>query len=111
MNLYWVTTECHDEDWFVIAYDTLDAECFFEDYEGFNPGDSTATFVTKVPPSMQVKTSHPTMQQLVQLGGNILQSEGVRQVEFNGKVYTEGTLQAVIDAALEHQQIASGGRA
>jgi len=34
MNLYWVTTEDHAEDWFVVANNAKEAATFHEDVEG-----------------------------------------------------------------------------
>ena len=42
MILYWVTTDDHDEDWFVLAPSPEEATQYFENYEGYNPGDAEA---------------------------------------------------------------------
>ena len=42
MELFWVTTEDHDEDWFVVASSAEEASRFHEDAEGYDPGDATA---------------------------------------------------------------------
>lgn len=35
MNLYWVTTEDHAEDWFVLARNAKEAGTLHEDMEGY----------------------------------------------------------------------------
>ena len=37
--LYWVTTDDHGEDWFVIAGSQEEAVRFHEQEEGYDPGD------------------------------------------------------------------------
>lgn len=49
LRLYWVTTEDHDEDWFVLAPDGATACAFFEAYEGYDPDTAEEEFVTAVP--------------------------------------------------------------
>ncbi|UJR84281.1 hypothetical protein [Sandaracinus amylolyticus] len=51
--LYWCETRDHDEDWFVIASSGLLAEHFFERYEGYDPGDCTASWVADVPDGLR----------------------------------------------------------
>ncbi len=49
LRLYWVSTEDHDEDWFVLAPDG-DAACrYFEDFEGYDRDDAVEDFVADVP--------------------------------------------------------------
>ena len=43
MKLYWVTTEDHDEDWFIVASSPEEASKYHEDMEGYVPGDADAT--------------------------------------------------------------------
>ena len=42
MKLFWITTDDHDEDWFVVASSSTEASQYFENYEGYNPGDAEA---------------------------------------------------------------------
>ena len=42
MKLFWVTTDDHDEDWFVVASSPIEASQYFGNYEGYGPGDSNA---------------------------------------------------------------------
>jgi len=45
MNLYWVTTEDHAEDWFIVANNPQEAATFHEEMEGYDPGDATAEMI------------------------------------------------------------------
>jgi len=42
VNLYWVTTDDHDEDWFILARTGRTAESYHIQYEGYEPGDTRA---------------------------------------------------------------------
>lgn len=52
LNLYWVTTDDHDQDWFVIAASRRAAEKWFEDYEGYDQYPAAAELIMKVPPEI-----------------------------------------------------------
>jgi hypothetical protein len=45
VNLYWVTTDDHDEDWFILARTGRAAECYHIEYEGYEPGDARAELI------------------------------------------------------------------
>jgi hypothetical protein len=49
MNLYWVTTEDHAEDWFIVAHNGKEAATFHEDAEGYDLGDATAEMILEIP--------------------------------------------------------------
>jgi len=40
VNLCWVTTDDHDEDWFILAKTRRAAESYHIEYEGYEPGDA-----------------------------------------------------------------------
>jgi hypothetical protein len=40
VNLYWVTTDDHDEDGFILARTGRTAESYHIQYEGYEPGDA-----------------------------------------------------------------------
>lgn len=92
MNLYWITTEDHEEDWFIIATNVAEAEKFFEKYEDYNPGDATAEAIMAIPEKVRVryKAHHPHERVIRQLGGTYLQ-ESPRTVQLNGRTFQEGT--------------------
>ena len=45
MNLYWVETDDHDEDWFIVAGSSEAAEKWFELAEGYDPSDACSVKV------------------------------------------------------------------
>ena len=49
MKLYWVTTEDHEEDWYVVAISAKEAAKFHEDMEGYDPGDAIAEALLDIP--------------------------------------------------------------
>ena len=48
MNLYWVITENHDEDWFVKAHDSDGLKDFYEKTERYNKGMAVAKPVMEI---------------------------------------------------------------
>lgn len=48
VNLYWVTTDDHDEDWFILARTSRTAESYHIQYEGYEPGEARAEFILRV---------------------------------------------------------------
>lgn len=53
LYLYWVTTEDHDEDWFIVAHSFEEAQEMHENYEGYDPGDAFAEEIMPVPAHLQ----------------------------------------------------------
>ena len=47
VNLYWVTTDDHDEDWFILATTGRTAETYHIQYEGYEPGDARAELILR----------------------------------------------------------------
>jgi epoxide hydrolase len=47
VNLYWVTTDDHDEDWFILAKTRWSAEGYHIKYEGYEPGDARAELILR----------------------------------------------------------------
>lgn len=102
MNLYWVTTKDHDEDCFVIAQRKRSAEIFFEDYEGYDPGNATAEKILTIPDDLGVKkTGWIDVELLKTLGGKILHYDSPMVVEISGRKFVEGGLQAIQDTVID----------
>ncbi len=97
MNLYWVTTEDHHEDWFIIASSPEEACKFHENNEGYNPGDAKAEKVLSIPSAISMETGWPSEELLIQLGGKHIRKDNGRVVEINGRKFSEGMLQSLID--------------
>jgi hypothetical protein len=98
MILYWVTTEDHDEDWFVLAPSPEEATQYFENYEGYNEGDAEAEEIIGISDDLQLETGWPDKELLKKLGFVYLSNEDdhTRVVEFYGRKFIEGEMEAII---------------
>ena len=47
VKLYWVTTDDHDEDWFILARTIRTAESYHIQYEGYEPGEARAELILR----------------------------------------------------------------
>ncbi|MEA3451535.1 MAG: hypothetical protein U9Q83_06480 [Bacteroidota bacterium] len=100
VNLYWCTTPCESENWFVFAKTKKQASQWFEDEEGFDTSYADAEFICEVPnfpdkPEERDRSEFPDWAQipdLVKLGFKIVQEDEPRKVEYNGQIYEEGDL-------------------
>jgi hypothetical protein len=107
-KLYWCTTPDHDEDWFVIARDTIEAQQFHVEAEGYDEDDATAELVCVLPASAQ-NVDAPAwpdestlracgaefLPNVPQDGQNALRHQigsGARVVRLRGRVYAEGDI-------------------
>jgi len=99
MILYWVTTEDHDEDWFVLAASPVEATQYFENYEGYNQGDAEAEEIIGISDDLRLETGWPDKELLEKLGFIYLSNEDehTRVVEFMGRKFVEGSLEAIIN--------------
>ena len=103
MNLYWVETEDHSEDWFIAAQGERQATAFHEEAEGYDPGDASAFLVTAIPDGVapdligedegEVEVGWPSLELLRQCGGRILRDDTPRIVEIAGQRFCEGLLE------------------
>lgn len=96
MKLYWVTTEDHDEDWFVIAINAKKAAEFHEKMEGYNQGDAKAEAILNIPKEITAEIGWPSDGILKVLGATILCGSPTRVVEISGRKFCEGLLDATI---------------
>lgn len=99
MYLFWVETEDHGEDWFVVAKNAVDACAFFEEYEGYPEGTASARLCSETVLADDIASGDeaywPEQQQLEELGAVMKYNHGgVRVVELNGETYAEGLLQS-----------------
>ncbi len=102
VKLYWVTTADHDEDWFIVAVSARQARAYHEHYEGYGAGDARARLIVRdvrlnkftngKPPC------HAQMRELMALGFEDAGSvPDRRKVRFEGKTYTEGILESIVE--------------
>lgn len=96
MNLYWVTTEDHHEDWFIIASSSEEACAFHENNEGYNPGDAKAEKVLSIPKNIFAEIGWPSEELLIELGAKFLQNDKSRVVLIEGRKFSEGMLESLI---------------
>ena len=98
MNLYWVTTEDHAEDWFVLANSAKEAATFHEDAEGYAIGDATAEMILKIPDGITANSGWrwPSDAILKSCGAKFLSEAPTRVVEIGNRQFCEGLLQSTI---------------
>lgn len=93
MKLYWVKTEDHDEDWFIVATSVTEAARLHEDMEGYDYGMAEAMQVLKIPEGIKAERGWPTKELLIELGGEYVREEHPIIVKINGEEFTEGALE------------------
>ena len=96
MDLYWVTTEDHHEDWFIVASSAEEACKFHEDSEGYDQGEAKAEKVLRIPDDKLIDPGWPSEELLIELGGQFIQKDNVRVVEIEGRTFSEGMLESLI---------------
>jgi hypothetical protein len=98
MNLYWVTTLDHDEDWFVIAETAEEATTFHEDAEGYEPGDAAAELVMEIPPGVEADPGWPS-EEVLEACGAIIEKKGYTRIVRIGEwTFCEGLMESEIRA-------------
>lgn len=96
MKLYWAKTRNGYENWFVVAKNKKEAEEYHELAEGFGSGDATAKLICDISNNLIKKykleeANWPSHELIRELGGIIITESCPRRVNFNGKIYKEGT--------------------
>jgi hypothetical protein len=99
MKLYWVTTEDHDEDWFIVASSPQEATQYYENMEGYDPGDAKAEEILDIPENVPVE-KRLILQKLIRdiKVNNIMkhyQSEIPNMIDDIDKLYEDCRLKAV----------------
>ncbi|MCP4492690.1 MAG: hypothetical protein GY820_36085 [Gammaproteobacteria bacterium] len=96
MQLYWATTEDHDEDWFIVASSANEAARFHENMEGYNIGDAAAEAVVDIPEGMLAEAGWPPDELLLALGATFVSESDIRVVDICGRRFCEGMLEATL---------------
>jgi len=96
MRLYWVETEDHCEDWFIVARNHEEAQTFHEQNEGYLPGDAAAEEILAVPDGVVTKTGWPSEEVLLAAGAEFIDQGDARVVQINGRRFCEGLLEQTI---------------
>jgi uncharacterized protein CbrC (UPF0167 family) len=98
MNLYWVTTDDHAEDWFIVASSAQEAATFHEDAEGYDYGDATAEMIVEIPKGIDASTGWPSDEVLKSCGAKFLSKAPARVVEIGDLRFCEGLMESTIRA-------------
>jgi len=93
-KLYWVETDDHAEDWFIVARTAREARRFHEEQEGYDRGDARSTLVMTL--AEGAKEGWPRLEALAEYGLNVLRSKQPRVVEYQGRRYAEGGLEYTV---------------
>lgn len=96
MKLYWVTTEDHCEDWFIVAGNAKEAAKLHERMEGYDTGDATAEAVLDISEEISAEKGWPPEELLEALGAKFIYEGSARVVEISGRKYCEGLLESTI---------------
>jgi len=96
MKLYWVTTEDHAEDWFVLANSAEEAATFHEDAEGYAPRNATAELILEIPRWVTANAGWPSDDVLKACGAKFLSEAPTRLVEISDRKFSEGLLESTI---------------
>ena len=96
MKLYWVTTEDHHEDWFIVASTKEEACKLHEELEGYEPGDANSQEILTIPDNISAELGWPSDDLLFSVGATFIQNGDTRIVKINGQQFVEGMLEAVI---------------
>ena len=111
INLYWVITDDHDEDWFILAATTQAARRYHTEYEGYSPGDAHAELIMRV---VAGQISGPTLRHaqladLRRLGFEVLNPDPHgRIVRLAGRTFVEGHLESLVAEASDNAWEARG---
>jgi hypothetical protein len=99
VNLYWVVTDDHDEDWFILARTARTAESYHIQYEGYEPGDARAELILRagtdsIPGPIP---RHAQLEDLQMLGFEILNPDpNGRSARRNDRTFLEGHLESMV---------------
>lgn len=107
LKLFWVETEDHDEDWFVVANSEAEATEFFVEDEGYDPEDATAREVMPLPESRSDPIGWPSDELLLACGAKFVSDEP-RVVLLKGETFMEGALEFAIRTAHDNAFEAAG---
>ena len=111
INLYWVTTDDHDEDWFILAKTARAAESYHVEYEGYEAGGAQAELILRRAAG-QISGSVPRHAQLTdlrKLGFEVLNPDpNGRIVRLGGHTFVEGHLESLVAEASDNTWEALG---
>lgn len=79
MNLYWLTSKDHSEDWFVVANSNTEASQFFADNQGFDleVDKVEAKFICELQKEVTPSPAYPSTEELKACGAVIKQFDDI----------------------------------
>jgi hypothetical protein len=116
IKLYWVTTADHVADWFIFADSARQARAYHEYYEGYGAGDARSRLLVRDVRLTKFTNGEPPchaqMRELMALGFEDAGSvPNQRSLRFEGKIYTEGILESLVELKREQMAAALDGAA
>jgi hypothetical protein len=96
MRLYWVVTEDHCEDWFIVARNYEEAETFHEQNEGYLPGDAMAEEIITVPDQVATEAGWPSDDVLLAVGARFIDQGSARVVQLGNRRFCEGLMEETL---------------
>jgi hypothetical protein len=114
IRLYWCTTDDHDEDWFIFASSARQARSFHEHYEGYDKGDAHSRLLVSDVTLKEFQNGtppcHAQFQDLFEIGfHNAGTSPNRRRAGWNGEIFREGILEAIIELGRQQLALEKGG--
>lgn len=107
--LYWYETPDHTEDWFVVASSVDEAIEFVIEEEGFDEEtDIPVEKIIDLPELAEGGAHWPEDETIIAAGGTFVRQETPRVVAINGRTFTEGGMQMLVDRVHDDQAEAAG---
>jgi hypothetical protein len=102
VKLYWVTSQDHNQDWFIFAESASVARAYHEHYEGYGKGDARSSLIVSDVTLKEFQNGtppcHAQFQDLSQIG---FQDAGAgkhrSKAGLNGEIFRDGILEAIIE--------------
>lgn len=104
LKLFWVVTDDHHEDWFIVAHSAREAAKLHESYEGYDIGDATVEYVVDLPVGTRARPDSevgwPVDETLIACGAKFIQNRRgkPRVVYVGGRTFSEGTMDSIVEA-------------
>lgn len=111
-SVYWCFSECHCEDWFVVARTWREARRFFADYEDMGIEEVDVDRLLALPEGVTVVEPGWADEGLLRAcGAKILRTDNPRAAELKGVVYQEGHMNFILARrADDHFEARGSGR-
>lgn len=109
VKLYWVSTADHDSDWFIFAESAGQARSYHEHHEGYGEGDAGCRLIVSNVTLEKFENGpppcHARFEDLYQIGLEAGASPGRRNGRFNGGIFQNGILEAIIELGRQRRAL------